>query len=179
MGVAVPVFALLVLVSTAALPGPRPLPVRPLPATPTTVPSREAEVKEILTDLNATTSEQGLVLPLPEHVLFDFDRAEVRQDATPTLDKVAQVVRFYAAAQVEIQGHTDDVGTDEFNQGLAQRRAEAVRNHLVGVNGVPGERLVVRSYGELRPVVPNDTEVNRQRNRRVEVVILDQTTGPR
>ena len=171
---AVPVVALLALLSTAASPGPRPIPPRPLPAptTTTTVPTREAEVKQILTDLNAQQSEEGLVVPLPEQVLFDFNKAEVRPDATPTLDKVAQVVGFYAGAQVEIQGHTDDVGTDQFNQGLSERRANAVRDHLIGVNGIPAESLVVKAFGESRPVAPNDSEANRQRNRRVEVVIL-------
>ena len=173
---AVPLVALVALVSTAALPGPRPPPPRPLPppatTTTTTVPTREAEVKEILTDLNATQSAQGLVVPLPESVLFDFNKADVRPDAAATLDKVAQVVGFYATAQVEVQGHTDDIGTDQFNQGLSERRANAVRDHLITVNAVPGERLVVKAYGESRPVAPNDSEENRQRNRRVEVVIL-------
>ena len=172
---AVPVVALLALVGTAAVPGPRPVPPRPLPApviTTTTVPTREAEVRQILTDLNAQQSEQGLVVPLPEQVLFDFNKADVRPDATPTLDKVAQVVGFYAGAQVEIQGHTDDVGTDQFNQGLSERRANAVRDHLVSVTGIAAETLVVKAFGESRPVAPNDSELNRQRNRRVEVVIL-------
>ncbi len=172
---AIPVLALLALVSTAALPGPRPLPPRPLPApttTTTAAPSRETEVKQILTDLNATQSEQGLVVPLPEQVLFDFNKADVRPDASTTLDKVAEVVGFYAGAQVEIQGHTDDVGTDQFNQGLSERRANAVREHLIIVNGIAAETLVVKAFGESRPIAPNDSEQNRQRNRRVEVVIL-------
>jgi len=174
---AVPLVALVALVSTAALPGPRPPPPRPLPApvtttTTTTAPAKAAEVKQILTDLNAKQSEQGLVVPLPEQVLFDFNKADVRPDAAATLDKVAQVVGFYSTAQVEVQGHTDDIGTDQFNQGLSERRANAVRDHLVTVNGIPAERLVVKAYGESRPVAANDSEQNRQRNRRVEVVIL-------
>lgn len=171
---AVPLVALLALVSTAALPGPRPPPPRPLPAptTTTTAPAGEAEVEQILTDLKAESTEQGLVVPLPEQVLFDFNRADVREDAKATLAKVAQVVGFYADAQVEVQGHTDDVGADQYNQGLSERRANAVRDHLVTVNAIAHERLVVMAYGESRPVAPNDSEENRQRNRRVEVVIL-------
>ena len=169
---AVPLAALLALVSTAALPGPRLPPPRPLPAPTTTAPAGAAEVKEILTDLNAESTEEGLVVPLPEQVLFDFNRADVREDAKGTLDKVAQVIGFYGDAQVEVQGHTDDVGADQYNQGLSERRANAVRDQLVTVNGLATERFVVKAYGESRPVAPNDGEENRQRNRRVEVVIL-------
>ena len=176
VGAAVPVVALLAVVSTAALPGPRPLPPRPLPApvvtTTTTAAPHAAEVQKILTDLNAKPSAEGLVVPLPEQVLFDFDRADVRPDATATLDKVAQVVGFYTGAQVEIGGHTDDVGTDQYNQGLSERRANAVRDHLVTVNGIAADRFVVKAYGASKPVAPNDSPENRQRNRRVEVVIL-------
>lgn len=174
LSTAVPVVALLALVSTAALPGPRPAALRPLPAptTTTTEPAGETEVKQILTDLEAEATEQGLVVPLPEQVLFDFNRAEVREDAKATLAKVAQVVGFFAGAQVEVQGHTDDVGSDQYNQDLSERRANAVRDHLVAVEGIPPERLVVRAFGESRPVAPNDSEQGRQRNRRVEVVIL-------
>lgn len=173
---AVPLVALLALVGTAATPGPRPAPPRPLPAAATTTTTAAApgaaEVEEILTDLNATQSDQGLVLPLPEQVLFDFDSAEVRADAAATLGQVAEVVAFYAGARVEVQGHTDDVGTDRFNQSLSERRANAVRDQLITVSGIAPDRLVVKAYGESRPVAANDTEANRQRNRRVEVVII-------
>jgi photosystem I P700 chlorophyll a apoprotein A2 len=175
--VAVPAVALLAVVSAAALPGPRPPAVRPLPPPVTSVTTAaptaaEQEVKEILTDLNAQQSAQGLVVPLPEQVLFDFGKADIRPDAAVTLAKVAQVVGFYADSKVEVQGHTDDIGTDQVNQSLSERRAGAVRDHLIGVDGIDQARLVVKAYGESRPVAPNDSVENRQRNRRVEVVIL-------
>lgn len=172
---AVPLMAVLAVVAIAALPGPRPAPAQPLPppvVTTVAPTAAEKEVKQILTDLNATQSAQGLVVPLPEQVLFDFNKADIRPDAAATLDKVAQVVAFYATNQVEVQGHTDDVGTDQFNQGLSERRANAVRTYLLNASGVDPGRLVVKAYGESRPVAPNDSAENRQRNRRVEVVIL-------
>lgn len=174
LSAALPVMAVLALVSTGALPGPKPVAPQPLPAPTTTTTTRpgEAEVKQILTDLEAKSSDQGLVLPLPEQIFFDFDDAVVREDAKATLAKVAQVIGFYADAAVEVQGHTDDVGTDQYNQGLAEARASAVREQLVAAHGIPPERLVVKGYGKSRPVAPNDSEQNRQRNRRVEVVIL-------
>jgi outer membrane protein OmpA-like peptidoglycan-associated protein len=168
--------ALLALVGTAALSGPRPAPPPPPPPPSTTTSAapapQEVEVNEILTDLNAVDTAEGLVVPLPEQVLFDFNRADVRDDARVTLAKVAAVLAFYGDAQVEVQGHTDDEGTDRYNQGLSERRANAVRDHLVTTAHVPAERLIVRAYGESRPVAPNDTEENRQRNRRVQVVVL-------
>lgn len=174
LATALPAMALLALVGTAALPGPRPPPPPPVVTTTTTAPAPavEAQVQEILTDLNAVEREEGLVLPLPERVLFDFNRADVREDAKATLAKVAEVIAFYATAQVEVQGHTDDEGTDQYNQGLSERRANAVREYLIGAAGVAAERIVVKAYGESQPVAPNDSEENRQRNRRVEVVIL-------
>jgi len=69
-----------------------------------------------------------------------------------------------------IEGHTDSTGSDSYNQELSQRRAEAVRNFLVS-NGITGDRIVARGYGESYPVTVNTTEAGRQQNRRVEVVI--------
>lgn len=173
LSAALPAMALLALVGTAALSGPRPAAPPPPSTTTSAAPApQEVEVNEILTDLNAVDTDEGLVVPLPEQVLFDFNRADVRDDARVTLAKVAAVLAFYGDAQVEVQGHTDDEGTDRYNQGLSERRANAVRDHLVTTAHVAAERLIVRAYGESRPVAPNDTEENRQRNRRVQVVIL-------
>lgn len=176
LAAAVPVVALLALVSTAALPGPPPPPPRPVPApaaTTTTAapPPEPAEVTRIIDDLDAVQSQAGLVVPLPERVLFDFDRAEIRDDARPTLEKVATLLAYYGRASVEVRGHTDDVGDEAFNLALSGRRATAVRDHLVGVSGIPPERFVVRALGESEPLVPNDSEEHRQQNRRVEVVV--------
>ena len=177
LSAAAPLLALVALVSTAGIPGPVPAP--PVPAAaPVASPSPEpekpgaAEVKQILTDLEAVDTDEGLVVALPEQVLFDFNQADLRSDAQATLAKVAQVIGFYTEARVEIQGHTDDVGEEAYNQGLSERRAAAVREHLSTVAGVAAERLVALGYGESRPAVPNDSDESRQRNRRVEVVIV-------
>ncbi|HVM06815.1 MAG TPA: OmpA family protein [Acidimicrobiales bacterium] len=177
LATAVPVVALLAVVSTAALPGPpatAPPPVPPPPAVTTTSapPAQPAEVQQIIDDLDAVESAAGLVVPLPERVLFDFDKAEVRDDAKPTLEKVATLLAYYGGSKVEVRGHTDDVGEPEFNLALSGRRAAAVRDYLVGVSGVTAERFVVKALGETEPLVPNDSAEHRQQNRRVEVVVL-------
>ena len=170
-----PVVALVAVVSIAAVPGAKPVAPQPLaaPTTSTTAkPARPAEVQKIITDLNARESDAGLVVPLPESVLFDFDKSDVRPDAVPTLAKVADLLAYYSTAQVEVRGHTDDVGDPAFNLDLSNRRASAVRDYLVTTGGVAAERLVVKAFGETEPVVPNDTPEHRQQNRRVEVVVL-------
>jgi OOP family OmpA-OmpF porin len=73
---------------------------------------------------------------------------------------------------VEVAGHTDSVGTDQYNQGLSERRANSVRDYLVE-QGVRASRLTAVGYGENRPVATNDTADGRQENRRVELVVLD------
>jgi outer membrane protein OmpA-like peptidoglycan-associated protein len=107
--------------------------------------------------------------------LFDFDRAEVRPEAGPTLDEIAD--RLAAQRQaVIIEGHTDAKGTDSYNQTLSEKRAISVRASLTS-RGVSIERLNIRGYGKTRPVAQNekpdgsDDPEGRQKNRRVEVVV--------
>jgi OOP family OmpA-OmpF porin len=73
---------------------------------------------------------------------------------------------------VEVAGHTDSVGSEEYNQGLSERRANTVRDYLAS-KGINASRLTARGYGEGRPVASNDTSEGRQENRRVELVVLD------
>jgi outer membrane protein OmpA-like peptidoglycan-associated protein len=108
-------------------------------------------------------------------VLFDFDRAEVRAEAEPAMAELSRRIAL-ADKAVMIEGHTDAIGTDTYNQGLSERRALAVRTALID-RGLPVARLNVRGFGKMRPVAPNaradgsDDPEGRQRNRRVEVVI--------
>ncbi len=107
--------------------------------------------------------------------LFDFDRAELRPEAGPTLAEIAAHLEA-GKKGATIEGHTDGKGTDSYNQTLSERRAMAVRTTLSG-RGLPAERLNIRGFGKSRPVAENvkpdgsDDPDGRQRNRRVEVVI--------
>lgn len=115
-------------------------------------------------------------MALPGDVLFDFDKADIRPDARPTLDKVAQLIGQGSGA-VAIEGHTDGKGDDSYNLRLSERRAMAVRDYLKDVRMVPGDRLTVKGLGEQRPVAANlapdgkDNPAGQQKNRRVEIVI--------
>jgi len=138
--------------------------------------SKLREVRAVLTELGAEQTTRGVVITLPERVLFDFDQAELRPDAGPVLDKIAKVLRYYAKAPVKIGGHTDSRGAPEYNQRLSERRAEAVAAALAA-RGIDPRRLDASGFGETRPVAPNqrvdgtDDPAGRQRNRRVEVVV--------
>jgi outer membrane protein OmpA-like peptidoglycan-associated protein len=109
---------------------------------------------------------------VPSEVLFAFDRDTLAGGAPAELDKVVEAIAASPRAQVTIEGHTDDVGTDEYNQTLSERRAAAVAAYLVQ-KGISSARLTVRGYGKSRPATANDGEEGRRKNRRVEIVIRD------
>ncbi|MCX7605881.1 MAG: OmpA family protein [Bacteroidia bacterium] len=102
---------------------------------------------------------------------FDFDRHTLRAEAPPALDTVIQVLRQYPTLILQVSGHTDSIGTREYNQGLSERRARTVYNYLMEKNIAP-HRLQWIGYGEDRPLVPNTSPYNRFLNRRVEFIPL-------
>jgi len=106
-------------------------------------------------------------------VLFDFDKADLRPEAGAELDSLVIFLKKYPKTELGIAGHTDDVGSDEYNLDLSERRAKAVFDYLISKE-IPAERLGSRGFGERRPVADNTTEEGRQKNRRVECVLLKQ-----
>lgn len=111
----------------------------------------------------------GTMVFLP--IEFDFDRATIRPESYPLLERIADAMKTHPSLQIEIRGHTDDRGSDEYNLRLSQRRAEAVVEALVHM-GVERSRLRAVGFGKSRPLVDNTTEENRARNRRTEFVII-------
>lgn len=104
-------------------------------------------------------------------VKFDFDRAQVRQDSYEDIRVLADFMKQYRQTSSTVEGHTDSVGTDAYNQRLSERRAQAVRDVLVNQYGVEANRLEAIGYGESRPVADNATEEGRAINRRVEASV--------
>jgi OOP family OmpA-OmpF porin len=141
-------------------PAPEPEPVRaPPPPAPAPAPEPEPE-PEVLFDFDAT-------------VLFAFDSAELRPEAQAELDRAADVLAPRDdIVLIEVAGHTDSIGTEAYNQGLSERRAQAVADYLAE-RGVDRDRMEVVGYGESRPRVPNDSPENRQKNRRVTISTID------
>lgn len=102
-------------------------------------------------------------------VQFDFDKATLRPDSTPVLDKALAVLKARPAVKVAVQGHTDNVGSDAHNQTLSAARAQTVRLWLAE-HGIEAARLTSQGYGKTQPVADNATDAGRARNRRVELV---------
>ncbi len=125
----------------------------------------------ITKDLYMIPIEVGVTVRL-NNIFFDFDKATLRPESFPELDRVVEFLNQNNTIKVEIGGHTDSMGSDEYNQRLSQGRAESVMNYLVE-KGIPSVRVEARGYGESQPEATNDTEAGRQTNRRVEFKVVD------
>lgn len=105
-------------------------------------------------------------------VLFDFDRDELKPEAAEDLQKVASKIEDFPSARVVVQGHTDALGSTAYNRDLSERRADSVARYLQDSLAGRGYELQSVGFGESQPVASNETEVGRQRNRRVDIVIV-------
>jgi outer membrane protein OmpA-like peptidoglycan-associated protein len=108
------------------------------------------------------------------HVNFDFDKSDIRKADIAELQKAVAFVKKYTKESISIEGHTDSVGTDKYNQALSERRAAAVKKYLVEKEGAVSEKIKPIGYGESRPIADNKTEKGRFQNRRVEILILSE-----
>lgn len=123
--------------------------------------------------LNAKKTERGLVLTLGD-VLFDTGKSELKSGAMRTIDQLADFMRENPERTVKIEGFTDSVGSDDYNMSLSERRADSVRSALLS-RGIVSSRVIARGYGKQYAVAGNSDAAGRQQNRRVEVVISDQS----
>jgi OOP family OmpA-OmpF porin len=120
---------------------------------------------------------RGCSIPVQEvarislNVQFDFDQSVVKPEFTDEIQEVADFLRQYPDTVASLEGHTDAMGTDEYNQSLSQRRVDAVRQVLINQFGIAANRVRAQGFGESRPVASNDTADGRAQNRRVESVI--------
>ncbi|MBR9977785.1 MAG: PD40 domain-containing protein [Bacteroidetes bacterium] len=105
-------------------------------------------------------------------VLFDFDRATLRPESRPELERAIRFILQNPGRRFEISAHTDALGTEEYNLDLSERRAAAVRKYLLE-NGVPADIIISKGYGESQPIADNETPQGRQRNRRVELSVIE------
>jgi outer membrane protein OmpA-like peptidoglycan-associated protein len=136
-----------------------------------------AELQRQIDVLRAKVTDRGLVLTLGD-VLFTSGKADLKTGATGNLNKLVAFLNKYPDRIVTIEGYTDSVGTDEYNQALSQRRADSVRSYLVG-QGIGAERLTAVGKGESDPVAGNDSATGRQQNRRVAVIIQNPPSAAR
>jgi len=131
---------------------------------------QEQELRQIEGVEVTRPSEGEIDVRLTSDILFDFNSADLRSASRTTLNDLASNFRQYPDNRINVEGHTDSVGTDEYNQRLSEQRAANVADYLID-QGVPSRNVVVYGYGESRPKATNDTAEGRQLNRRVEIHI--------
>lgn len=130
-----------------------------------------ALLQEQLRELQARQTDRGLVLTLGD-VLFDTGQSTLKPGAMTTIDRLATFLRDSPERGVTIEGHTDSVGDDAFNQRLSENRADSVKAALI-TRGIDAARVNALGKGESSPVAGNDNAAGRQQNRRVEIIISD------
>jgi outer membrane protein OmpA-like peptidoglycan-associated protein len=135
--------------------------------------------KQLLDQLNSilqtSDSARGLIVNMSD-VLFDTGSATLKPGAREKLAKISGILLAHPGLTLQIEGHTDSVGSDDFNQQLSERRAGSVLDFLAQ-QGVPGSAMTAHGFGKIQPVASNDTAEGRQRNRRVELVVNGDAIG--
>jgi outer membrane protein OmpA-like peptidoglycan-associated protein len=142
--------------------------------------AEKAEMRaRLLQQLNAILATRdtarGLVATMPD-VLFETNSFVLRSSARESLAKVAGILLAYPDLRLEVDGHTDSVGSDDYNQRLSEKRAASVRDYLAQ-QSIPISSVVVRGFGKTQPVASNATAAGRQQNRRVELVVSGEVIG--
>jgi outer membrane protein OmpA-like peptidoglycan-associated protein len=125
--------------------------------------------------LETRDTARGLVVNMSD-VLFDSGKYTLRPLAREKLSKISGIVLAYPSLKLAVEGNTDSVGTESFNQELSEKRAEGVRSYLTA-QGVPGSSTTATGFGKTRPIASNDTSEGRQQNRRVELIVSGEVIG--
>jgi len=125
--------------------------------------------------LETRESQRGLIVNISD-VLFDFNKYTLKPGAREKLAKVSGILLAYPGLKIQLEGHTDSIGSDEYNQKLSEQRAGAVRDYLT-TQGVPSNDTTAVGLGKADPVASNTTDAGRQKNRRVEMVVSGEPIG--
>ncbi len=137
---------------------------------------QEAELRRQTAGTGVDVIRQGdeLLLRMPSGITFAFNRYDIQPQFQATLNEVAQTLNAYPATMIDVLGHTDATGSDAYNQGLSEQRAQSVANYLAA-RGVNPARIATRGYGESMPIADNATEAGMAANRRVEIKVVPVT----
>lgn len=136
---------------------------------------RERLRRQLNAVLETEETARGLIVNISD-VLFDFDKYELKPGAREKMAKVSGILLAYPGLKIALEGHTDSIGSDEYNQTLSERRANSVRSYLIE-QGVPSETVSAAGLGKANPVASNSTEAGRLKNRRVEMVVSGAPIG--
>jgi outer membrane protein OmpA-like peptidoglycan-associated protein len=137
---------------------------------------QEAKLRRQLegTGVSVTRHGDNITLNMPSNITFATDQADLRAEFPPVLDSVATVLQEFDQTIIEVAGHTDSTGSDDYNQALSERRAMTVERYL-RAQGILEQRVLSRGYGEAYPVASNETATGRAQNRRVELTLVPLT----
>jgi len=135
--------------------------------------AQEAKLRRQLQDSGVSVTREGdnIILNMPGNITFDTDSSRLNDRFTETLDSVALVLNEYSKTMIDVVGHTDSTGAENYNQRLAEDRAASVRNYFLA-KGIRAQRIVARGLGESMPIASNDTPEGRAQNRRVELALV-------
>jgi len=128
------------------------------------------EIKNEVPGAKVERVEEGIVVEFNNQILFGFDKSDLGESAKTNLNELVTILNKYPDTDIEIQGHTDDTGTDSYNQGLSERRAGSVATYLKS-RGISSDRVTTKGFGESAPKYDNSTDNGRSQNRRVEFLI--------
>jgi outer membrane protein OmpA-like peptidoglycan-associated protein len=136
---------------------------------------REKLKEQLNVILQTRDTARGLIVNMSD-VLFDFNQATLKPGAREKLAKMSGILLAYPTLHLSVEGHTDSVGSDEYNMKLSERRADSVRDYLTS-NGINAANIQAVGMGKANPVASNDTGAGRQQNRRVEMVVSGDVIG--
>ncbi len=128
------------------------------------------EIEKSVPDAKVERVGEGISVEFDSSILFALNSFSLTSDATSNLNKLVTILNSYPDTNIEIQGHTDSSGSEQYNQTLSEKRASSVSSYLIQKN-IAGSRITTKGYGELSPKYDNATEIGRVQNRRVEFVI--------
>lgn len=137
------------------------------------------QAKELEKIAETKRTEQGLVSKLKSDILFETGKADLKDQAKTDLAQMATIMKKYPENVLVVKGYTDSTGSVKINETLSQKRAEAVKNHLVN-NGIPMTVVTTQGLGSANPIADNSNEMGRKQNRRVEIeVTVDESKVPK
>jgi OOP family OmpA-OmpF porin len=124
-----------------------------------------------LEPIKVNTVQENVVMTL-NNVFFDFDQVTLKQESFPELNRIVTLMKEKSGMKIEIAGHTDAIGTDDYNLNLSERRAKSVMQYLLEKGQIEKDRITIVFFGESKPIESNDTKEGRKKNRRVEFKII-------
>ena len=130
-----------------------------------------AEIARTVPGAEVIKAEEGIIVKFDSGILFDFDKTDIKPEAQEDIAKLVESMNNNPDTDILVVGHTDNTGTDQYNQGLSERRARAVKRFAVS-EGLAGRRVQTEGRSFHEPIADNSTEAGRAQNRRVEIVIV-------